>query len=210
MRLFDRFDKVYCINLKRREDRFDNFLKQVDKFNLGEFTRFEAYDGKELDLVEHKTNLKPGELGLVLSNLDIIKEAKNLKLEKILIIEDDCEFTNEIKNINEYFKLLPSDWDMLYMGGNHNTHMGEPPPKSINEKVCKLHQTFSTHFIGIKNTVFDHIEQTLSKKIEPIDVSYTRFQKIFNVYSFYPAIAKQIVDFSDIQHYITDYNWLIK
>jgi hypothetical protein len=31
-----------------------------------------------------------------------------------------------------------------------------------------------------------------------------------NGITFYPALAKQIVDFSDIQNNIIDYNWLIK
>ena len=88
--------------------------------------------------------------------------------------------------------------------------MGVQGPIVVNEKVVKLHSTYSTHFIGIKKTLFDHIEIILSKYKEPLDVSYVKLQKIFNIYSFYPAIAKQIVDFSDIQNSITDYNWLIK
>jgi glycosyl transferase family 25 len=210
MRLFDYFDRVYCVNLERRKDRLDNFIKQVEKYNLGEFERFKAFDGKEIDMSKYNTTLKPGELGLILSNLEIIKIAKEQNLKNILIIEDDCEFTDEVLKIQEYFELLPNNWDMLYMGGNHNTHMGINPPQKINEKITKLHNTYSTHFVGLKKTVFDHIEIILNNQKEPLDVTYTKLQKIFNAYSFYPAIAKQIVDFSDIQNYITDYNWLIK
>jgi len=210
MRLFDRFDKVYCINLDRRPDRLENFESQVKKYNLGEYTRVSAVDGTKINPNEHNNKLKPGELGLVLTNLQIIKESKENGYSNILILEDDCSFTDEITNIQEYFDLLPSDWDMLYMGGNHNTHMGIQGPIPINDKVVKLHSTYSTHFIGIKNTLFDHLEIILSRYEDPIDVSYVKLQKIFNIYSFYPAIAKQIVDFSDIQNNITDYNWLIK
>jgi hypothetical protein len=210
MRLFDRFDKVYCVNLDKRTDRLENFQKQVDKHNLGDYTRISAVDGKTLDLSDYSKTLSCGELGLVLTNLQIIKEAKENNFEKILILEDDCTFEDEIINIQEYFDKLPFDWDMLYMGGNHNVHIGVMPPNVINEKVCKLHTTYSTHFVGIKNTVYDHILLLLSHYKNPLDVSYVTLQKIFNVYSFYPAIAKQIVDFSDIQNSITDYNWLIK
>jgi glycosyl transferase family 25 len=210
MRLFDRFDKVYCINLDRRLDRLKNFNAQVEKYNLGNYTRISAFDGKILKIEDYKTNLKPGELGLILTNIEIINDAKKNNYKNILVIEDDCVFTDEIVNIENYFIRLPNDWDMLYMGGNHNTHMGIQKPIPINEKVVKLHSTYSTHFIGIKDTLFDHLEIILSKYEDPLDVSYVRLQKIFNVYSFYPAIAKQIVDFSDIQNNITDYNWLIK
>jgi len=210
MRLFDRFDKVYLVNLDRRPDRLENFKKQVEKYNLGNYERISAVDGLTINLFDFGNKLKSGELGLVLTNLQIIKDAKLKKYKNILILEDDCEFLDEVEKIEDYFKVLPSDWDMLYMGGNHNTHMGIKGPVVVNEKVIKLHSTYSTHFIGIKDTLFDHIEIILSKHQDPLDVSYVKLQKIFNVYSFYPAIAKQIVDFSDIQNSVTDYNWLIK
>jgi hypothetical protein len=209
MRLFDRFDKVYCINLDRRPDRLENFKKEVNKFNLGEFERFSAYDGKQLNLT-NEYNLKPGEIGIIKSNLDIIKDAKKNNYKTILIIEDDCVFSDEIINFDDYFKLLPSDWDMLYMGGNHNTHMGVKPPLKINDKVVKLHSTYSAHFIGIKSSVFDQIEELLEKGQKPLDVEYVTLQKIFNCYSFTPALTSQLVNFSDIQELTTDYNWLIK
>lgn len=209
MRLFDKFDKVYCINLDRRPDRLENFNKEVEKYNLGEFERFSAYDGKQLNLT-NEYNLKSGEIGIIKSNLDIIKDAKKNNYKTILIIEDDCVFYDEIINFEDYFNQLPNDWDMLYMGGNHNTHMGVNPPQKINEKIVKLHSTYSAHFIGIKSSVFDHIEVLLERGQQPLDVEYVKLQKIFNCYSFTPALTSQLVNFSDIQESTTDYNWLIK
>lgn len=210
MRLFDRFDKVFCINLDKRADRLSSFENQVKKYDLGNFVRVSATDGSSLDLKKYKTKLNQGELGLVLTNLNIIRESKNHNYQTILILEDDCVFSDEILKVDEYFNNLPSDWDMLYMGGNHNTHMMIPPPIKVNDKIVKLHSTYSTHFIGIKNTLYDHIEVILSKHQDQLDVCYVKLQKLFNVYSFSPAIATQMVDFSDIQNKITDYRWLIK
>ena len=99
---------------------------------------------------------------------------------------------------------------MIYFGGNHNTHMGVKPPQIINDKVSKLHNTYTTHCIGIKNNMFDVLLSILPKLNGPLDVEYAKLQKIFNIYSFYPAIAKQRVGFSDIQNKTLDYNWLIK
>ena len=209
MKLFDKFDKVYCINLDRRPDRLENFKKEVEKYNLGEFERFSAYDGKELNLTNNH-NLKPGEIGIIKSNLDIIKDAKKNNYKTILIIEDDCVFNDEIINFEDYFNLLPIDWHMLYMGGNHNTHMGYQPPLRINDKVVKLHHTFTTHFVGINQTMFDIIEQSLNNTIQPIDVIYSDLQKKYNVYSFTPAIALQLDGFSDIEGNNINYGWLIK
>jgi hypothetical protein len=86
--------------------------------------------------------------------------------------------------------------------------MNIPPPIIINTKVCKLHNTYSTHFVAIKKTMFQELEFILSISCEPLDVTYSKIQKQKNVYSFYPAIAKQRVGYSDIQNKNTDYNWL--
>ena len=40
MRLFDRFDKVYCINLDRRTDRMENFNNEVVKYNLNKISEY--------------------------------------------------------------------------------------------------------------------------------------------------------------------------
>lgn len=210
MKLFERFDKVYLINLDRRPDRLENFQQEVEKYDLGDYEKISAVDGQSLDISKYNTNLNPGEIGVILSNLQIINNAKSNNYKKILIIEDDCYFTEEVKNIEEYFMLLPDDWEMLYMGGNHNTHMGIPPPIKVNQKIQKLHSSFSAHLVGIKSDMYDFIEKSLKNLKEPLDVSYARLQKSFNAYSFFPAIAKQKSDYSDIQNKKVDYNWLIK
>lgn len=210
MKFFNKFDKVFLVNLKRRTDRLENFTNQVNNFDLGEFEVFPAYDGKELNMSEYNTFLSPGQLGLVLSNLDIINEAIKNNYEKIIIIEDDCVFENDIVNFEKYFEQLPKNWDMFYMGGNHNTHVGSKPPVMVSDNMLKLHNTYSTHFVAIRNTTFEHIKIILSKLNRPLDVSYVMLQKIFNVYCFHPILAKQLVDFSDIENEVTDYNWLIK
>lgn len=210
MRLFDRFDKAYLINLDKREDRLENFKKEVNKYNLGDFQRVSAYDGEKLIKSEKNSRLKSGAAGLILSNLEIIRDAIKNNYDKILIMEDDCIFTNEVLNVESYFEFLPNDWDLLYMGGNHNTHMGYKPPTKINDKIVKLHNTFSAHFVGIKKTMFNIIERSLSNLHVPIDVLYSNLQKEYNAYSFTPAIAHQMEGFSDIEKTNVNYKWLIK
>lgn len=209
-KLTDYFDKTYCVNLDRRKERWEECLNEFSKWDIKEVKRISAVDGNNLDITQYNTKLNPGELGLVLTNIEIIKEAKKQNLSSILIMEDDVVFTDDIKNISEYFDLLPNDWDMLYFGGNHNTHMGVKPPQIINDKVSKLHNTYTTHCIGIKSNMFDILLSILPKLNGPLDVEYAKLQKIFKIYSFYPAIAKQRVGFSDIQNKLQDYNWLIK
>jgi GR25 family glycosyltransferase involved in LPS biosynthesis len=210
MKLFERFDEVFCVNLDRRPDRLENFNKQVEKYDLGNYTRVSAVDGKLLPQELKSKNLLDGEIGLILTVENIVKSSIEKKYESILIIEDDCYFTEEIEKIETYFELLPADWDMLYMGGNHNTHSGILPPDIINNKVVRLRNTFTTHFVGLKSNVFQSIIELTKHRHKALDVMYCDLQKRVNAYSFYPVIAKQISDYSDIQSRVVDYNWLIK
>jgi GR25 family glycosyltransferase involved in LPS biosynthesis len=209
MKLFERFDEVFCVNLDRRPDRLENFNKQVEKYDLGNYTRVSAVDGKLLAPEEKSGRLQDGELGLLLTVEKIISYCIEKKYETILIVEDDCYFTDEINNIDIYFEHLPSDWHMLYMGGNHNIHIGMPPPQVINKKVAKLYNTFTTHFVGMKLSLFNDILEKIKYKNKPLDILYSELQKKYNAYTFYPAIAKQISDYSDIQNKCVNYEWLI-
>jgi GR25 family glycosyltransferase involved in LPS biosynthesis len=140
----------------------------------------------------------------------ILDKAIEEDYNSILILEDDVEFTKQVTNMKSFFDSLPEDWDMLYFGGNHNTHVGSEPPTIINDKVCKLHNTFSTHCVAINKKAFKEILERLKKCDNALDVIYAELQKKLNVYSFYPMIATQRVSFSDIENKMTDYKWLIK
>jgi GR25 family glycosyltransferase involved in LPS biosynthesis len=206
MKLFERFDKVYCINLDKRPDRLENFDKQVKKYNLGEYVRVSAFDGSNLNYDTKTTNgVSNGAFGLLTTNIKIINEAISENLNSILIIEDDCYFTDEIIDIDTYFDCLPNDWDMLYMGGNHLVQ-----PTIINEKIGKVYSTYTTHFVGIKSTIFQDILKNIEPKHQPIDVIYSNIHNKYNTYTFIPAIAKQQKGFSDIEKTIVDYDPHIK
>jgi len=205
---FDFFDKVYCINLKHREDRKINILSQCTKYKLGKIDFFNAINGKEYS---NKYNLLSGAIGLIMSNIEILKESKKKNYEKILILEDDCYFTDEILNIESYLENLPNDWDMFYLGGNHQSGtQGVKPPLVVNDKIIKLNNTLTTHFVAIKNKMFDVILDKIAPFENPIDVVYTQIQRDYNVYCTSINIAKQINGYSDIENKVVDYHWLIK
>jgi GR25 family glycosyltransferase involved in LPS biosynthesis len=199
------FDKVYCVNLERRTDRWEKVTNTFKEFNFDDVERFEAIDGKKLDLtnVPHNSSLLAGELGLLETNINIIKEAQEKNYGSILILEDDVVFTDEMRQLETYMAALPPDWDMLFLGGNHI--YGEPP-LIVNDKVLKLNKTYATHCIAIKNTLFEPILGITKKRQKPIDVYYGELQPIFNVYGFTPNLAIQTVEFSDIQNKMVDYN----
>ena len=161
MKLFDKVDKTFLINLKKRKDRLDHFIQQVNAHDLGNFEIFEAIDGSSI--VENNLRLNKGELGLVYSTIKILEESLEKKYKKILIIEDDCLFNENINEIDTYLDKLPNDWDFTYFGGNHNIHVNSPYPKIINDKIVKVHNTFATHCIMIHERIINILINELKK-----------------------------------------------
>lgn len=204
------FDKIYCINLDRRTDRWEHFLNQSKNFGLNDFERISAIDGGKLNPSDFSSPLNQGELGLLLTTIKIFEDSIQNKYEKILILEDDCVFENELNKIDLFFRSLPSDWDMIYFGGNHNVHGGYPEPIVINDYVKKVSYTYSSHMIGFNIKIYEKIMSLLKTNQFPVDVVYSRLQKENKCYTFYPRLSTQLVDFSDIQNKVTNYNWLIK
>jgi GR25 family glycosyltransferase involved in LPS biosynthesis len=208
MKITDFFDKTFCINLERRSDRWEECFTEFNKYELTNIDRFIAVDGKELPQVTSGF-VTPSRLALVLTNIKILEEAIENNYNSILILEDDVEFNDQVLNMDEYFKVLPKNWDMLYFGGNHNTHVGVTPPAKVNDLIVKLHHTYTTHMVAIKSHLFETIISLLGTYKEPIDVLYTELQKRYNVYCFYPGIAKQRKGYSDIQNRVDDNNLII-
>jgi len=208
MKITDFFDKTFCINLDRRFDRWEECLIEFKKYGIEDVVRWSAIDGNNINKLGSCE--KSSQTALILTNIDIIEDSIKNNLKNVLIMEDDIKFSDEVYNISEYFKYLPEDWDMVYFGGNHNSHMGVNPPLIINEKVCKLHNTFTTHCVGINGKSFNTIINKLKEFNNPLDVIYTDLQRSLNVYCFYPLIATQRVSYSDIEGRVVNYDWLIK
>ena len=96
-------DKIYIINLKERTDRWQNCLQQLNKYNITNFTRFDAIKPalNKINPIQYsKNNLKInkkyiiGALGCKISHLNIIIHAKQNNYKQILILEDDFLLTN--------------------------------------------------------------------------------------------------------------------
>lgn len=207
MRLFDKFDNVYCINLSHRTDRLENFTKEVQKYDLGEFERFDAVNGEEVNV---NSRLLKGEIGIIQSVIELMEDAIDSKYDEILVIEDDCVFNSNITHVDEFLSQVPKDYEMIYFGGNHNTHMGTPPPFPVNKNVVRLHTTYAAHCISIRKNMFPIILKEISKFQEPLDVVYQRLQSKHKIYGLNPGVATQREDFSDIQKKVVNYDWLIK
>lgn len=121
--------KAFVINLSRRKDRYDGFVKSHQKTGQDfSFDRFEAVDGSKYTYKSllsegfdtykswrdpyHNRKLTHGEIGCFLSHYKLFQKCVELN-EPILIFEDDIRFQKQI-NIKRIEQLLQR-CDLLYL-----------------------------------------------------------------------------------------------
>jgi len=164
------FDKIYCLNLNCRKDRWEESVREFDKWNISnQIERFTAVDGST---IMNNFAINNGELGLIMTHLDILSEAITQKYQTILVVEDDIQFTDGIIQLDHYFKMLPSDWDMIWFGANHNIHCGNKL-KMINDSIIKCRNAFATHCIAFNHTIFSTAINLIKNKNKPVDMYYS-------------------------------------
>jgi GR25 family glycosyltransferase involved in LPS biosynthesis len=137
----------YVINLTRRPDRWEQFLKNKDKTILKNenFIRFAAFDGfncedeiKRFGIENHvifrfmkqiKLSVPKGVLGCLMSHLMLLQEIINNKdindEDYVGIYEDDIFYCDDFdKKYNEFKKINLSKYnvDFIYLGGRFDKH----------------------------------------------------------------------------------------
>lgn len=204
--LNDYFDKIYCINLDHRLDRWKESSLEFKRNNL-KVNRYSAIDGKEVGSLGR---LSRGEHGCLLSHLNLVIEAKNNNLNNVLILEDDIEFCDEMtEKFYEYIDEI-ENWDIIYFGAYHalNNPYNPHPLIQVSEHFFKTVHSVAAHCYAVNNTVYDSLIQEISKKEKPLDDHHTEIQKKFNCFVIRPHLAWQRPSFSDIGEQHADYQFL--
>jgi len=127
----EKYNKVVCICLKEREDKYKYSLAQFIKHGIDvEFYR-PVVPGYAAQLLEDyykrwnsPDNMKirfnprfPNELGAMQSHYHVIKSALLEGAQSLFIFEDDCAFHKDWENLeSKYFNSIPEDADgvLLY------------------------------------------------------------------------------------------------
>jgi len=147
--------KKFVINLKRRPDRLELFKKQCP---FDDVTVIDAFDGKnmkdetsaiELDMASRFNGLDPGEIGCFLSHLRIFNRMRKENLPYALIFEDDAIFCDNF--LDEYSKLIqdiPSDTDILYLGGRFEPRYKMREYTRVSENIVK-HRIENNRILGV-------------------------------------------------------------
>lgn len=178
---------VYVINLDKREDRWENFVR-LNQNSLTNFhiTRFSALEKKfPVD-------------GIFASFSTCL--AQNLKKEEtIMIMEDDAYLVEgAMDKIRLAFEDLPEDWDCLI--GNHY-FIGRI--EILTDHLAKPLGTASTLNFGIfRRTIVDKIEADLEKRntvvgLKDFDHFVTSPATSILNYTIWPMVAREFLSVSD-------------
>jgi hypothetical protein len=118
------FGPVYCINLDGQPDRWQYMEEQFKYWEVENYERISAYDGREDDLSDIITGRYPemmssGEIGCITSHLKAIKYwMENSDSPYAIIMEDDCDldlarFWNF--SWDDLYAHFPYDWDVVQL-----------------------------------------------------------------------------------------------
>jgi len=197
------FDKIYCINLDRRKDRWEKCSSLFERNNIV-VERFSAIDKKN---IKNESNINNGQLACLSSHWNILNDAWKKKYDKILIFEDDVVFND---GLNSFFDAniadVPDNWKFLYFGGNHLNGL-----LPIKNNVFKMVSSLTTHAYSIKCDIIPEILTLLAQANAPIDVYYAAFHRAFPSYVLKngeKSLVWQDDDYSDIDESKCDYTWL--
>lgn len=193
--IWNYFDKIYCINLEIRKDRWDSSLTEFDRVGI-KAERFNAYTGENKHLSFNK------------SQHECLKKALEDGCNTFLVLEDDVEFKS-FSHLRSSLVELPEEWDILYLGANliGSDVMRFKAPAKVGQHLSRVYDCWQTHAIAYTREVAKMIVNTFKPDDFPIYDEWLRQNVLKNVraYVVNPQIAVQRPDYSDIWQRDVDY-----
>lgn len=181
-------EKIYCINLNERPDRWQRLKEEIKKMDFT-VERFQA--------IREKT----GFIGCKRSHVEVLKLCWSCKC--FMILEDDVCFMPDAKeNLDKAINQLPRNWDMLYLGVNPQVKL-----KKFSKNLYEVKNSWTTHamIFNNQNNIIDFIIENADRE-RKIDVLYANLiQEKFKCFVTYPLVTTQYNGISDVVKGKVDY-----
>lgn len=204
---FDKFDKIYYLNLDSREDRKNRIEDHFNKFKVkaeripGTIITPEQVSeyNKGMVLDEYNLGLAPARIGCATTQLKAIQAAKDAGAKNVLIFEDDAfifeEHIEAFKEALKELEYLPK-WDMLFLGANVLA-----PIHQITPHIGKMTGAYCAHAYAVNSHFYDKILDfrfDVFKAYDEYLFNEMRNPK-YNIYAILPIVATQYESYSNIE-----------
>jgi GR25 family glycosyltransferase involved in LPS biosynthesis len=135
--------KTYVLNLDKRSDRWDAFIKH-DAPKCLNYKRFSVKNesdfilNKQLQKFFRKNDsTREEDIGHAISHIKLWIELVNSEFDFFCILEDDIDFVpNFLEKFLHAYSSLPKDWDICFLGQKYNT--SDNPSNPILEKLDNM------------------------------------------------------------------------
>jgi GR25 family glycosyltransferase involved in LPS biosynthesis len=189
------FEKIICINLDRRKDRWGECQLEFEK------TGFTA---ERIPATAHPD----GPFGCSLSHLQAIRKYSHLR--SLLILEDDFALKGDLAHVEGALAALPADWEVVYLGG-----LVFPDEINTDRAADHLHRAKNvvcTHAYGLSRLGMQRLIREFGPMVArgsrtPID-EYLRaqLQPKGKAYVVTPMVFAQRPSYSDLTGKFSDHN----
>jgi hypothetical protein len=208
--LRDYFERVVCINLDRRSDRWEQVQRNLSdiEWPFRQCERFGAVDGA-LGKPPAWWRAGGGAWGCLQSHLRVIERAVMDGVSSILILEDDACFPKDFRErAARYLSEIPNDWQQIYLGGQH-LRQNVQAPEFISNNVCRPFNVNRTHAYALRGdflvTVYRWLSDYVAHAQNPQHHIDHRFGSLhetrrYNVYAPREWIVGQDEGYSDIRN----------
>ena len=198
------------ISLERAPERRERIQLQIDSLSLSHII-MDAVDGAKLSEEDLNKKIclpggyrfgelfKPGEIGCTMSHIKALEIAIDKKWDYVIVLEDDVIIAEDIeKRIKLLFKILPADWDHVYLSG-----IPKIPPQASSILFPNIQPsvfTECTHSMMINGGAFDKIIERLSRFETTTDDIYCDMIKknYIHSYTYYPFVTYAKDDYTYI------------
>ena len=114
---------IYCINLDGEPERWESAENMFKEWDIENYTRVSAYDGREEDLSDivkgrYPDAMTSGEVGCTTSHLKALKEFLKTDAPCALIMEDDCDISTVSYwgfTWKDFYSKIPYDYDVIQL-----------------------------------------------------------------------------------------------
>ena len=114
---------IYCINLDGEPHRWESMENMLKYWEIEDYTRISAYDGREDDLSDilkgrYPDMMSSGEVGCTTSHLKAMKEFLKTDAPCALMMEDDCDISTASYwgfTWKDFYAKIPYDYDVIQL-----------------------------------------------------------------------------------------------